>query len=324
MQQEMVDSVGVWVAIFTILGVMSTVTNVLVCYATVRNRALRTSNNAMKYYIFSLAITDILIGTLCVSLFISLQILQLQPCHYKSLQKESAFNNTTNVGDNSLEVTIIYRILNVMEVCLSACSIFHLCVMAFDRALSVSKPLFHRVKMITRGTALKLLSLPWILSMILLVLTSLSYAIPDHFGNVVPLLIGFILLPVTFIIICYAVIIFSIHKRNKQVSHEQTGCDAGGMNNSFSRINEMRLIKILACLILTFLVCWIPLIVLNIIYPDYTTLRNTGYDDFKVAIGTAAKCFHYANSVCNPCIYAIFNPAYRSEFRSLIKKFSCF
>lgn len=314
----------VWVAIFSILGVMSTLTNILVCYTTVRIRGRRTSNNAMKYYIFSLAITDILIGTVCVSLFISLQILQILPHQPQSLKKESSNSNATKFGDNSLQITTIYRILNVMEVCLSACSIFHLCVMAFDRAMSVSRPLFHLAKMARRGTAFKILCLPWILSAISVLLISLSYAIPDRFGNVVPILTGIILLPVAFITVCYAIIVFSIHKRNKQVSHERTGYDSRRMNCSFSRINEMRMIKILACLILVFLVCWIPLIALNIIYPGYTTLRNTGFDDFKVTLGTAAKCFHYANSVCNPFIYVIFNPAYRSEFRSLLKMFSCF
>ena len=310
--------------LFSILGATSTISNILVCYATIKSRGFRASNNALKHYIFSLAITDILIGTLCVSLYISLQILspsssEIPPTVYN---KTVINNGTANVSKTSFNVFNIYRSLNIIEVFLSTCSIFHLCAMAFDRAVSVSRPLFHRAKMTRRMVALKLVCLLWTLSIIPPGITFLSYVLPKYFSNVVPILAVLILLPLVFIIICYSIIFYSIHKRNRQISIRRRQDESGLKNNSFSRITEMRTIKTLLCLVIVFVICWVPLITINIIYPNYTTLQSTGFD-LKVALGTGAKLLHYANSACNPCVYVIFYPVYRHEFKVILRKLSC-
>ena len=312
---------SIWIILFSILGFASTVSNVLVCFATLRIRGFRISHNAIKYYIFSLAITDILISTICVSFYISLQIFTVSSCHVSAVKAGSTESKVTKSIDSSAPIYIIYQSLNVIEVFLSTCSILHLCVMAFDRAVSVSQPLFHRAKMTRRNTALKILFLPWTLSTVPPVLTALSYAMPDHIGNIVPILAVLVLVPLAFIISCYATIFFFIRNRNTQISNAQTG-DRSEVNSSGFRAMEVKMIRTLLYLILFFLICWIPLIAMNIIYPDYTTFGNKVYDS-KVILGTAAKFLHYSNSLCNPYIYAYFNPVFRNEFKAMCRKLNC-
>ena len=317
----MAEIESIWITLFFILGFSSTVSNMIVCIATLRIRGFRISQNAIKYYIFSLAITDIFISTVCVSFYISLQIFTVSSSQVSTWKAGPTEGKVTNSIDSSAPIYIIYQSLNVIEVFLSTCSILHLCIMAFDRAVSVSKPLFHRAKMTRRNIAMKILCLPWIFSTVPAVLTALSYAIPNHIDNIIPILAVLVLVPLVFIISCYAAIFFFIRNRNTQISNVRTG-DGSEVNGSGFSTMEVRMIKTLLCLIVFFLICWIPLIAINIIYPDYTTFGSKVYDS-KVILGTAAKFLHYSNSLCNPYIYAVFNPVFRNEFKAILRKTKC-
>ena len=298
--------------------------------------------------VLSLALTDILIGSVCVPMFISLQATfsansSIQSMSNTSLQSKYASTTTSQVSSTRWKV---YVSLNSIEVYLSSCSILHLCVMAFDRVLLVTKPLLHRGKCIERNVRLRMCMAPWLLAAIFATVTIIHYTLPGMLGDVVTVLGVFVLLPCVFIIACYAIILISIRRRNKKFSSNQgrgpaslvldnprltdAGTKAAKVKDSdfanraqtssltVKKIDEIKMIKTLFCIIVVFMTCWLPLIVMNLVFPGFSTLKQAS-SDITTKLGTASKFFHYCNSACNPFIYSFFNQGFRTSIVDIFR-----
>ena len=330
----------IWIALFSVLGIVCTLSNGLVYYIIIKRRA---AIGALNILVLSLALTDILIGSVCVPMFVSLQITFSEKFPNRSISNVSL----TESRNNSPKRLAVYITLNCIEVYLSTCSILHLCFMALDRVLLVTKPFLHRGKWASKKLQLRLSMIPWVFSAILATVTVIHYILPGMEVNVVAAMGVFILIPCVFLAVSYTIIFITIRRRNRKFSTIQeirtstlvldTLASSSGSsnaaklnNNKFvdraktlrptaGKIDERKMIKTLLCIIVAFFICWCPLILMNIITPGYSTLKGASAD-VETQLGIAAKFFHYCNSACNPFIYSFFNPAFKASLVNVLKK----
>ena len=329
----------VCITLFSVLGLVCTLSNGLVCYIITKRRA---AIGALNFLVLSLALTDILIGSVCVPMFVSLQITFSE----NSLNYSSSNVSLAESRNNSPGRLAVYITLNCFEVYLSTCSILHLCFMALDRVLLVTKPFLHRGKWASKKLQLRLSMIPWLFSSILATVTVVHYTLPGMEVNVVAAMGVFILIPCVFLAVCYTIIFMTIRRRNRKFSQVQeirtntlvldTLASSSSCSNAVKlksknpvhngkilsttakKIDEMKMIKTLLCIIVVFFSCWFPLILMNIITPGYSTLKGASVD-IETQLGIAAKFFHYSNSACNPFIYSFFNPAFKASVISIFK-----
>ena len=231
--------------------------------------AHRTTESSLKYYVFSLALTDILVGAISIPLYLLILLRQYTSHTYDDLRN-------------------VYTCLDIFW---CACSIFHLCLMAADRAIAVTKPFF-RQRIMQGSTAFKLLCIPW--------LSALATAVMYFFWKEVSYfflilsVISFII-PALTIAGCYTAIYIEVRRRNN-TQHEH-------------RINERRLIRTILCVVIVFLTCWTPFHVMHILIGSKKVALTSATSEWLFGV---AKWLQYANSACNPFIYAIFHPVFRS------------
>ena len=282
MEQYVVD-IKIVIPAFSLLGIVCILSNALVCYIIIKRKV---PNGVIRYYIFSLAITDILLGTICIPLYLRAEWIKF----YKQISLYEQWK-------------ILRSILLAAEVFLSTSSILHLCLVAFDRVMAISKPIYHRRKLKKKTTALKLLTIPWLLAP---VNAALFINLSETPINWAILVVVTIIFPSCFITSCYSVLLHKIRKRNRSFSKVQ----------NMQHINEKRIIKTMLAVIVAFLVCWMPVFTLSIYYT--INIRHLPY---TISIFFTLSAFmQYLNSACNPFIYAVFNPAFRAATTSIVPR----
>ena len=281
MQYYVID-IKVLIPVYSLLGIICILSNGLVCYILI---ARKVPNSAIKYYIFSLAMTDILVGAVCIPMQLWI--------NWILFYKEMSLRGQTK---------ILYTMLLVSEVFLSSLSISHLCLMAFDRVIAISKPIYHRQNLRKKSTALKLLVIPWLLATINTALYINLYQAPIDWAVLVAVTVIF---PSCFIISCYSVLLHKIRKRNRAFSNV----------HNMKHIKEKRIIKTMLAVVITFAVCWMPVFAFSIYYA--INIRHLPY--YISIFLTLSTFMQYLNSACNPFIYAIFNPAFRTAINNAVR-----
>ena len=132
------------IPVFSMLLIDCMLSNALLCYIIITRKV---PNGVIRYYIFSLAITDILPGAICIPLYLQAEWIKI----YKQISLYEQWK-------------ILRSMLLASEVFLSTSSILHLWLVAFDRVMAIGKPIYHRWKLKKKSTALKLLTIPWLLA----------------------------------------------------------------------------------------------------------------------------------------------------------------
>ena len=267
------------VVILAIVSIICVASNLLVCLAIWLRRPTK---SPARYFIFSLAVNDLMIGAISIPFYMWLE---------------------TKLGSMSeAEIKHYVVIFDSIDATLNFSSIVHLCLMSIDRAIAVAKPLYHR-QFATRGTVLKLLVLPWTISAIF----PLTYAILErtpllYFIYFIILTVLFYLAPIFLIITCYVIIFKEIKRRNNTQ-----------MNTH--RLNEVKLVRTTFAIIIVFLVCWTPFVCLlgHLLVTTYVTGTRPKESWYYAAI----KSLTYLNSAINPYIYAIFHSQFRKAFTDI-------
>ena len=274
--------IKVLIPVYSLLGITCILSNGLVCYIII---ARKVPNSVITYYMFSLAMTDILVGAVCIPIQLWM--------HWILFHKQVSLLEQRK---------ILYSVLLFSEVFLTTSSILHLCLMAFDRVMAISKPIYHRRNLRKKSTALKLLTIPWLLAPVNAALFINLSKTPLNLAILVAVTIIF---PSCFITSCYLALLYKIRKRNCSFSNVQ------GMQ----QINEKRIIKTMIAVIITFAFCWMPTFAFSI----YCTV-NIGHLTYYISIFFTLIAFmQYLNSACNPFIYAIFSPAFRTAINNAVR-----
>ena len=243
-----------FVIVFSLLALSCIITNCLIVYVTITRATI---DGVFKYYICSLAITDILIGFVSIPGYIIQYII-----------------NEKEVHDISVATDMF----------LGVCSMWHISLMAFDRVMAISKPIFHRIHMRTKNAALKLLIIPWLLAALI---TAINFIVPKSFksryGYITPSITG-IAVPFVFTVVCYIFVFIAIRKRNEQFSYISSGSNI---------INESKILKMMLCVLAAFIVCWLPFAIVDGIGSQPNSFRK-----YSQLIYTTVVFLHFMNSTC--------------------------
>ena len=286
--------------IFLFLEFSALVGNLLVCLAFCRNPSLRRS--ATNYFVLSLALADLFMAVLVMPLSVS-----------------ASLANKWLTGDFGCQ--LVYVCGNS----LTGTSLLTVMLIAVNRFLHITRPaLFHKVYS-KKYTVLMAIS-AWILPIVLMTGRSLAstrrfqtFAVqptqcfqvfPDtsQLINLTVIQNALIAIPSLVIVICYVKIYQAIRHHNTAIDKSsQEGHSAYG-------VEEARITRIMALVVVGFYLCWLPVFISNIL-----RVSNT-LSDFFIKFSTFCFLFPvFTGSVINPVIYATMSQPFRKEFLKILR-----
>ncbi|KAM9758663.1 adenosine receptor A1 isoform 1-T2 [Menidia menidia] len=271
-----------YISIETAIALASVLGNVLVVLAVCVNRALR---NTTFSFIVSLAVADIAVGVLVIPLAIIISL-----------------------GFSTQFYTCL--ILSCLLLIITQSSILSLLAIAIDRYLRVKIPTRYSL-IVTQGRAYVAVCLCWILSFLSGLVPMIGWNNRDairnlsssseivcEFTNVIRMdymvyfnFFGWVVVPLTIMIILYAEIFRVIRQQLNR--RAQATCDG----ERYYR-KELKLAKSLALVVFLFLLCWLPIHIMNCIVffsPEW------GMPKFAMYTGIFMS---HVNSALNPMVYA--------------------
>ena len=294
------------VIIFTILG------NLPVIVTISTTRKLQTPTN---YFIFSLSITDLLVGSVVLPF--------------------SALNTVYPVWSLG---AIFCNIFISNDVMLCTVSILTLFAISLDRYFCVTMPLKYDQKMNTRIVWMVSIGI-WVFSFIMAYLPiHLGWNVPgvDHVQNLAEpwfcmfelnkpytLLIALCTYFAPLLVMCGVYLkILNITKHQVreinrltmpgQISNGHAG-DPSRRKDHVRLVSDRKATVTLASIVLAFAVCWVPYFVIFTVKPFLSPNFhiNVHFDLFCLWLG-------YTNSMINPFVYGFYNSAYRESFKKIL------
>ncbi|XP_055005246.1 trace amine-associated receptor 1-like [Boleophthalmus pectinirostris] len=268
------------------LGTIAVVTmcgNLLVIFAVFYFRQLHTSTN---YLVLSLAMADLLVGTIVLPFGI---LLFANPCWPQQ--------------------AVLCRVRGGFDIMSSICSILNLCFISIDRYYAVCMPLSYRLKMNAYVTAIMIL-ITWVISVLCGIVMSVGGQKQEtrcaFFQNlnlgIIAAVVAFYI-PVIIMFTLYIKIFFVAQKQVRSIHSMQTGMGARKM--------ERKATRTLAIVMGVFVFCWSPFFICVTYLP---------FNNFKIPLSLMEtfKWLGWANSMLNPFIYAFFYSWFRSAFRIIL------
>lgn len=284
--------------------------NVLVCVVIVRHSTMHTATN---YYLFSLAVSDLMFLLLGLPYEISLYWHQypynlgLPFCKIRAL-----------ISEASTYVSVLTIVAFSMERFLAICHPLHLYAMSgFKRAIRIVAAL-------------------WVISFIsaipFAVLTKIDYLkyptdnttieksafcamldYPDGFPLWELSTCLFFVIPMVLIMILYGRMGMQIRSRTTQ----QLGVQQGSMHKE-SRHQQSRkaVIRMLAAVVITFFVCWAPFHAQRLLYLYAREWDH--YGDVNEWLFSFAGFSYYVSCTINPILYNVMSHRYRVAFKETL------
>lgn len=287
--------------LFSLLVILTAFTgNLLVCSAIKRNRNLRTIPN---YYIASLALADMLMALLGMPLtFVNLVadgwILGGALCQYQGfvgtvLGIVSLLNITQLALNRYFKIVRVQEYLKYYKTKTAVVSI----VLAWSLALVSPIPYlaignrfrFHP------GKALCFFDLDN---------TNIYYAVST--------IVCFAVIPFGVTAVCYYKVFRTVRQHNSTLA--QTRLSTG---SSKFAVDEVRLAKLLFTILLSFVACWTPFVVIDVVgvFKGQFFFPREVYVFYTVSVGLS--------SCVNPVIYAAMNKDFRAEFKTMFTERLC-
>ena len=188
-------------------------------------------------------------------------------------------------------------------------SLFHLTLISMERFVAIKYTF--RYQTIVTGFHLKVAVVSsWVISGCPSILQSLS----DEFEIIIRVS-GFISLCVNILLIvfCHLSVYFVTRRHEKQIKCEQVSPQAAA---DFAK--EKKALKTTRIIIMALLLCFIPLIVynllLNVFFKGNSNIANVIVLSYPVVVSVISL-----NSLCNPFIYCYRNKSFRKTCKELLK-----
>lgn len=266
-----------------VLILLSLFGNILVCLAVYHSRNLRAGVN---YLIVSLAVSDILIASVAMSIWLFFEI--------------TAFSHLSDETSHRLK-----KAWTFVDILGGIASIVSLTAISFERLWSVSSPLKHR-RYMTNLTAGAVIFIVWSYAFTAAG-TNYYYTDWKHM-TLCTSIIGFFF-PLLLIIIAYINIFIIVNRRSGNVISPQ---------------DNIRINRTICIIVGLFIICWAPFFVFSIVY--HVCYKCRPYIHQHLWMRSFVKWLHYFNSCLNPLIYGIANAQYKDAFKSVFKRlcFHCF
>ena len=271
------------ITINTIVSVLGTFGNILVCVAVFRNPRLRRSSN---YLLVSLAIADLIVTIACEPLVVAI------------LSKITFFN------DCATNLEHPYKILSRLS---CSASVVHMAAISVDRFLAVVFPLRHEMIMDKYGLKIMLV-VSWGFPISVPIL---SVVLPPSFPKAL-LAAATFGLSYVIVIMSYLLIVaflYKIKKKRNQLRARPLSVDVN------SRV-EVRVACTLAIVIGVFTACWFPLIIT--LFATGKPLINPN-GPVHMWIRTLAL----SNSAMNFLIYTARIRDFREAYARICRKMCC-
>ncbi|XP_052266981.1 gastrin/cholecystokinin type B receptor-like [Dreissena polymorpha] len=294
-----IESRVVLVILYTIITAMSLVGNSLVIVTFAFDKHMRSVTNV---YILSLAVADLMVTLTCVPFNIG-----------------SVFTSHWVFGGFACKLVPFFMTFSV------ACSSLTLCSIAMDRYIAIVHP--HKLKCLQNPTPAGIfLVLIWVVSLVCSVPNAVFYTLvmvdckktpegDDMFQCVwpeneykVPLelwmtLVVLFIVPLVIMSTTYGLIGYQLWFR-KSVGSRRNSLRNADMKKS--------VIKMLLIVMLAFIVCWSPIMVLNSVEKLATTTRHM--ETLKLYFQSLSM----ASCCINPVIYTFMNRKFREKFVSYL------
>ncbi|XP_078357741.1 beta-2 adrenergic receptor-like [Oculina patagonica] len=282
--QTFSDGFRAGTATFTIILILGTIFgNILVIVAFSLYERIRTVTN---YFVVSLACTD-----LCVALF--------------SMPVWVAYLLT---GPMWVLGAGLSRAWTMVDILVSTASIMNLMAISFDRVLCIKHPYRHSLWM-TQKKVTFIITCVWIYSLGVAVASFLIY--PEPLFNLIAMVMCFCV-PLLVIITAYSIVLkVALHQIKQINAHTPAQCPR--RQRSFWK--EIKAAKTLAVVVGAFVICWLPFVVINMIY---SLCEPQQCPVTKPEVILVTKWMHYGNSLLNPIIYTVMNRDFRKAFKALL------
>ncbi|XP_077191010.1 adenosine receptor A3 [Paroedura picta] len=285
----------VYIAIEALTAVLATLGNALVIWVV---KLIPANQNTTFYFIVSLALADIAVGILVIPLAIVV----------------------------SLGITMhFYACLLVCSLLMvfSHASILSLMAIAIDRYLRVKLPTQYRT-IVTRRRIWMALGICWFISLLVGLMPMFGWNqrnpqnpsyLECYYQDVMNIdyvvyfsFFSWILVPLLIMCILYAKVFYIIQTKLKQNATSIKG------SRIFYR-REFRTAKSLALVLFLFIVCWVPLCILNSISRFCQSCR------IPQALLYVAILLSHANSAMNPIVYALRINKFRKTYILILKTY---
>ena len=263
-----------WCVGFGVIDVLIIVGNSIAIVVFTRARLLRKRTN---YFLFCLAVADIMVGMTSLPMYIHHLVLYAR-------------------GAPLVTWAVVYTTIDVF---FGFASIFALAIISLERLYSVALPNWHRTT--PSKIYFALIVLLWTLAAIMAILAILSdksvNIITSSHRSIVMLVVLFLCLVV--IGLAYTVIWIKVKMR----FHEKT---------KKSEEKDRKLAMTLLFVTVIFMVTWLPFYGMNIFYALCgSDSKSCPIITFHAVLFT--KFLHFSNSYVNPVIYAFKMPDFRKE-----------
>ncbi|CAF3390328.1 unnamed protein product [Rotaria socialis] len=297
---------------YSIIIILSIIGNVIVVTAILRVQRLRHPTN---FILMSLAIADLLVTTTVMI-----------PGFISEIKQKWIFGR------------IFCNIWVANDITFCTASILHLVAVSFDRYVAIENPLKYKQKM-TKRTIFIIIGCIWLISVLL------SYG-PVLFGvysqsrtgtvspdptvcGMRPNLIYSIIssstsfyIPLIIILFLYGRIFITARKHSHELLKLENIIKRLHSNEKFvlesSKWNKnMKAIRTLGIVVGVFMACWLPFFVM------YLLLAYCNYKCVTPNIERYITWIGYANSFCNPVIYAFSNKEFRNAFFEILHYNNC-
>nr|QBL02595.1 biogenic amine-like GPCR [Tripedalia cystophora] len=280
------------------MSILIVIGNGLVCIAFIYNRRLRSITN---HFVVSLAVSDLLVGAILVPFYI---------------------NNSDDV--HIVPPMIIFNLV---------ASLANICGCTYDRYIAIECPLRYK-SILTKRRIAFILTIVWITPVLLAPIpkiwelegrklgftkSSLILATRIYIG-----IITFGILLACILLASVYINLFRVARRHmsamqylQKFQNKENGkkdsmkSNAGGKRRFSVRflVKEIRATKLFAVVGLTFILCWLPLVYINLA----DVLKLTGM--YTPAFQIIALYTIFGNSIINPMIYAFFQKTFRLTVR---------
>ncbi len=277
-----------------VIALLSTVGNLLVCVAVGLNRKLQTVTN---YFLVSLAVADICVGSLAI------------PCAI-----------LTDLGIPQHNLYLCLLMLSVL-IMLTQSSIFSLLAIAIERYIAIFMP-FQYHRLMTARNAVLVLCFTWTLAFLIGLVPLMGWHKPPpesgycFFVLVVDMtymvyfnFFACVLTPLVVMFLIYAQIFVTVKHQMRRIAAERGG--AANTEGTAKMKKEMKMATSLFLVLFLFTSCWIPLHIINcflLLCPSCPV---------PLPLLLTAIILSHANSAVNPFLYAYKMKTFRNAFKAI-------
>ncbi|KAK2870880.1 hypothetical protein QQF64_001961 [Cirrhinus molitorella] len=288
---------------YMLVLLLSVVGNGLVCLVVFRNRKMHSVTNL---FIVNLAISDLLVGVICVPTTLTDSLISGWP-----------FSQITCTLSNLIQGMSV------------SASVFTLTAIAVDR---FTKTVYHHH--LRPVTALFTIIFIWLLAFAIIFPSAATMTVIRldnmylvHDNQMYPLCICFEDWAKAVRRVYTLVIFIPVYLAPLVLISLMYGCIAGKLSNNLreNRVQSRKKIKVIRMLIMVaflFIVSWLPLWILMLL-TDYQDLDRQQTDFLSSYLFPVAHWLAFFNSGINPIIYGFFNENFRRGFQATVGFSSC-